>query len=293
MEHPNSLQEPCRPLRILLADDMPINQKVALNMLQKLGYGADVVSNGIEVLAALDRQSYDVILIDVQMPEMDGLEATRKIRHDYLTQPWLIAMTAHSMQSDRELCLKAGMDDYISKPIRLDTLNQALERFKLSRQGGVTGAVKPTGSDLKRDRCTPVFVAAPLTAPLAAEAFLPVIDARMIYELQKIWGQNANTLLCDLFHAYLEDAPQRLAQIQDAVEREDMVALRHAAHTMKSLTAAIGAVRLVKLCETLEAYGREHQLSAIATVLTQLCIQVDHCEQAAIALLGEIGVSPQ
>jgi len=106
------------PLRILLAEDNIVNQKVELLLLKRLGYQADLVSNGQEVLDAISRQSYDVILMDVQMPEMDGLTATRYICQNYSQRPWIVALTANAMQEDRETCLEAGMDDYISKPIR-------------------------------------------------------------------------------------------------------------------------------------------------------------------------------
>jgi GAF domain-containing protein/CheY-like chemotaxis protein len=119
------------PLRILLAEDNAVNQKLALRLLQQMGYRADVAANGLEAVAAINRQRYDVIFMDVQMPEMDGLEATREIRKlQNVTQPRIIAMTANAMQGDREMCLAAGMDDYMSKPIRIDELVMAIVRAK-------------------------------------------------------------------------------------------------------------------------------------------------------------------
>ena len=117
------------PLRILLAEDNTVNQQVALLLLKKFGYRADVVSNGEEVLQALEHADYDVILMDVEMPEMDGLTATRLIRErsSRWTSPWIIAVTAYSMLGDREKCLEIGMNDYISKPIRINELKEALE----------------------------------------------------------------------------------------------------------------------------------------------------------------------
>jgi CheY-like chemotaxis protein len=115
------------PLRVLLAEDNVVNQKLALRILQRMGYRADLAANGLEVLEALQRQPYDLILMDVQMPEMDGLEATRQLRTKH-NEVYIIAMTANAMQGDREMCLAAGMNDYVSKPIQLAELVKALER---------------------------------------------------------------------------------------------------------------------------------------------------------------------
>jgi len=119
-----------RPLRLLLAEDNIINQKVATRILSQMGYRPDVVHNGVEVLEALERQKYDVILMDIQMPDMDGLEATRRIRVQYTgaRRPWIIAMTANAMDSDRKNCFEAGMDGYLSKPVRIEALEAELVR---------------------------------------------------------------------------------------------------------------------------------------------------------------------
>ena len=116
------------PLRILLAEDNVVNQKLALRLLQQMGYRADLASNGVEAIESVERQTYDVVLMDVQMPEMDGLEASRHITAALPAgrRPRIVAMTANAMQGDREMCLAAGMDDYIAKPIRVDQLVEAL-----------------------------------------------------------------------------------------------------------------------------------------------------------------------
>jgi CheY-like chemotaxis protein len=116
-------------LVILLAEDNPVNQKVALSMLKRLDYKVDVANNGLGVLSSLERKAYDVILMDIQMPDMDGLDATRSIREQRMKkQPYIIAMTAYALDGDREEFLKAGMNDYLSKPIRIEELKLALEK---------------------------------------------------------------------------------------------------------------------------------------------------------------------
>ncbi|MBI2814585.1 MAG: CHASE domain-containing protein [Opitutae bacterium] len=129
---PEATAEP-RAERLLLAEDSVVNQKVALAILHKFGFRADVAANGREVLAAVERQPYDVILMDVHMPEMDGLEAARRLgqlRPDAASRPWIVALTANAMQGDREMCLAAGMDDYISKPIKPADLLAAIRRAR-------------------------------------------------------------------------------------------------------------------------------------------------------------------
>ncbi|MCX6678380.1 MAG: response regulator [Methanothrix sp.] len=130
---PSDIRE--HSLRILVAEDNPVNQKVALCMLKRIGYRADVAANGYEVLQALERQPYDVVLMDVQMPEMDGFEATRRIR-SFGFKICIIAMTAHALNGDKEACLYAGMDEYVSKPIRMEELQKALERCVATKNCG-------------------------------------------------------------------------------------------------------------------------------------------------------------
>jgi CheY-like chemotaxis protein len=123
-----SCQNSGSSLRVLLAEDEPSNRKVTMLMLEHLGYSADAVANGIEALQAMEHQTYDVVLMDVKMPEMDGLEATRIIRQRWPNNgPRIIAITAYALNGDREKCLDAGMDGYLAKPIWLDELRMAIE----------------------------------------------------------------------------------------------------------------------------------------------------------------------
>jgi CheY-like chemotaxis protein len=129
------------PLRILLAEDNPVNQKLALRLLSRMGYAAEVAGNGLEAVASVEGGSYDLVLMDVQMPEMDGLEATRQIRARWPDSPLrIVAMTANAMAEDRDACLAAGMDDYVSKPIRVEALTAALVRASEAGSGVEAGA---------------------------------------------------------------------------------------------------------------------------------------------------------
>jgi CheY-like chemotaxis protein len=147
-----TLHTPSEGVHLLVADDNAVNQKVACRMLEKLGYRCDVVANGKEALAALSRIAYDLILMDCQMPEMDGYDATSEIRRleSGLCHTPVIAMTAHVMAGDRERCLEAGMDDYVSKPVRVDELTTALKRWlpDKSRAAPATPAVADGNSIL-------------------------------------------------------------------------------------------------------------------------------------------------
>ena len=182
---------------MLLADDNPINQKVGLSVLQKLGYRADVANNGIEVLQALEQKAYDILFLDVQMPEMDGLEATRQIceRWPRDRRPCIIAMTGNALMGDREKCLDAGMDDYISKPVRIAELQSALEQW------GPTRARKFDTSFLLRPPVPP------------AERLL---DESILAELREMPARTASSIVRELVDLFLEGAPQRIAQISSS-----------------------------------------------------------------------------
>lgn len=123
-----------RPLRILLAEDNPVNRKVFQSMLRRLGYPVDVATNGLEALQALEQRFYNIILMDVQMPEMDGLEATRAIRNRWPKgRPNIIAITAYAPEYSREMCLEAGMDDYINKPVKMSDLENIISKHLSSK----------------------------------------------------------------------------------------------------------------------------------------------------------------
>lgn len=223
------------PLRILIAEDNMVNQKLAVQLLTKMGYRPDVAGNGLEAIQALERQPYDVILMDVQMPEMDGLEATRRIcqRWPRAERPWIIAMTADAMQGDREKCLNAGMDDYVTKPVQVAALVVALERAR--------PVAVQTG---ERERLSAV---AERDDPLDT-----LLDAATLDDIRTLVGDDGEDGLAGLIACFLDDAPRLLNAMRDALDTNDAGALQAAAHTMKSTSALFGATALATLCEALE-----------------------------------------
>ncbi|HMQ51156.1 MAG TPA: response regulator, partial [Anaerolineae bacterium] len=223
------------PLHILLAEDNGVNQKVALGTLKRIGYTADVAANGLEVLEALERQTYDVILMDVQMPEMDGLETTHRIRQDGFSkyrQPRIIAMTAHALAGDRERCLEAGMDDYISKPVRIHELIEALRRC----------AIQPLPVQ------TPVEPQVP--------SLDSVIDLSVLNDFRMMMGENGTYIAIELIQTFFDESSTLLAQLETGVNKRDAYAIRSAAHALKSSAANLGAHQLSTMAEQLELMGR-------------------------------------
>ena len=161
------------PLRILIVEDVLVNQQVALRMLDRLGYSADVVANGKEGLESVSTSHYDVVLMDMQMPVMDGLESTRRIRSDVRAdwQPYIIAMTANAMSGDRERCLEADMNDYVAKPVKIDVLAAAL--MKAPRSSRKSAEVTPEPPDSGYPTPAPQVNTVPTATPVATPAATP------------------------------------------------------------------------------------------------------------------------
>jgi PAS domain S-box-containing protein len=236
-----------RPLRILLAEDNIVNQKVALRLLERMGYRADVAGDGAEAVAAVARQPYDLVLMDVQMPELDGLEATRRIcaRLSQDARPTIVAMTAEAMQGDRERCLAAGMDDYIAKPVKVAELIAALARVvPLAHKAGRAG--ESSVADAER------------------EPARRAIDRSTLDALHETFGADDAGEWPALVASFVTDARMLLATMDAAVVRGDTVALERAAHTLKSTGAIFGADTLARECATLERSGRAGTLDDAA-----------------------------
>ena len=224
-----------RTLQVLVAEDNQVNQLVATRIFQKLGHQVTVVSNGREALSAAQAGKFDLVAMDVQMPEMDGLDATSAIRSWEKaagTHIPIMAMTAHAMKGDRERCLAAGMDGYISKPIHIRELEQAIAQL--------------------------ISTSKPSRVPVAEKNHTDgVIDHASL--LAGIDGDRR--LLRELVRLFLADCPQRLAEIKEAVRRGDAEALRIAAHTLKGSVGNFAAQKAFTASQRLENIGREGDLA--------------------------------
>lgn len=238
-----------RSLRVLLAEDNAVNQKLAVRLLEKRGHRVTVANNGREALAALDRDRFDAVLMDVQMPEMDGFAATAAIRERERASGAhlpVIAMTAHAMKGDRENCLAAGMDGYVSKPLRPDELFTALEGLASPAGGGAGGGPPPAA-----------------TLDKAAA-------------LKRAGGDEE--LLKELAGLCLDECPRLLAEIRGAVARQDGAKLRLSAHALKGSVATLGAGEAAAAALRLEEMGRDQTWAGADAALEAL--------EAAVGRLG-------
>jgi CheY-like chemotaxis protein len=227
------------PLHILVVDDNTINQRVAVRILQQLGYQPEVAGNGREALDALDGKPFDLILMDVMMPEMDGMEATRVLRKrqknpaykNYQSRIVIVAVTAHAMQGDREKCIAAGMDDYLSKPVRPKDVRDMVERW-----GG---------------KITPEIKTPPVKeVPSPVEAGTPV-DMDRILDLT----DGNDDSLRELVEMYLKQTTKQFEQMQTAIHSNDADTLRRVAHSCAGASATLGMTHLLPCLRELEKLG--------------------------------------
>jgi PAS domain S-box-containing protein len=244
-----------RNVRVLLAEDNVVNQRIALKQLKKLGFSADSVSNGNEVLAALQRVPYDIIIMDCQMPEMDGYEVTRRIRQSgsdsYIhlkSAPYIIALTANAMQGDREHCLSLGMNDYLTKPLHLRDLEAVLQRALL-RSAPTSQSPAPGGP---------------------AEPDPQVLDRTVINGLKELREPGQPDPLRELIELFLKDAQPRLEQMERAAEIGDLPKLAAATHAFKGSASNLGARRLATLCAALEKQSKAGDGDQSSNTLTQV-----------------------
>ncbi|MFH1568574.1 MAG: response regulator [Gemmatimonadota bacterium] len=259
------------PLRLLLVEDNQTNQEIALLLLERLAYRADVAANGVEALEALRRQPYDAVLMDVQMPEMDGLEATRRVRRELAaaSQPRIVAMTANAMQEDREECLAAGMDDYLSKPIRIAELTAALQRAASPRPGAASG---------------PVAAAAPGGASTAAAP--SVLDLERFAALQASLGSRAAAMVPALVQGFGREAPLMVEAARQALRAGELETLRRTAHTLKGNAFNFGLAALAQAARDLEYRARDRQVEGAEALVDRVANLLGESRSALCSAAG-------
>ncbi len=257
-------------VRVLVAEDNPVNQKVALRMLEKLGYQVDVVGDGREALEALEHSPYAAVLMDVQMPEMDGYEATAEIRRregEELHTP-VIAMTANAMQGDREKVLEAGMDDYVPKPVKSEELDAVLKRW--------------LRKEVEEEPRKPNVDAQPVMPEEDAnrEDSEDPLDRATLEGLRELGGSE---LITELGEAFSSVTPPQLANLRVAVEGGDAEAVERIAHTLKGSSANMGARRMAGICEELQKPKVSTDLAEALELLDRLEVEFERVQRALAA----------
>ncbi|MBK7761161.1 MAG: response regulator [Deltaproteobacteria bacterium] len=271
---------------LLVAEDNPVNQRVAAAMLRRLGYEVDVVDNGAKAVEAMSTRGYDAVLMDCEMPVLDGFEATRRVRAaegDGRRVP-IIAMTAHVLRGDRERCIGAGMDDFIAKPIDLVRLGRVLARWVTDSRDT---------EERRRDALMPPLQAVrqTLSADEPSVEASPLLDLTPLLELESLAPPGEPSPLRGVLATFLEELPRELARIQRLDEEGDSDELARALHRLKGAAAALGASRLNAQCADWEGALKQSSPSPDPTRLARLSRTADATKKVLSAELARVGTS--
>jgi CheY-like chemotaxis protein/HPt (histidine-containing phosphotransfer) domain-containing protein len=243
--------------RLLLAEDNPVNQEVALGILQIEGYQVTVAKNGAEAVDAFSKAAFDLILMDCHMPEMDGFEATRKIREmekqNNLKRMPIVALTANAMQQDREECLNAGMDDHLSKPYSRLQMRETLDRW-LSADNTEDG--KPVKENAEQ--------------AASAHKVVSILDRSALEGLRALETSDNPNLVSRIIEAYMTDSPKLIDKMRHALGTADMMEVAKAAHTLKSSSANVGALELSDRCKQLESAAKRGAAETSRDLLSEI-----------------------
>ena len=256
---------PAKTLTLLLVEDNVVNQRVTLSQLKHLGYTADVASDGEVALQMMTQTTYDLVLMDCQMPGLDGYSTTRVIRHleeGQQQQVIIIALTANAMKADRDECLAAGMDDYLSKPLRKDVLAAKLTHWSqvlLARRQTATSAIpSPATTDLPPSLAPQLAAIAPSTTdlPVADNALSHVIDWHYLHQL----SYDNEEFERELLHIFVEDVGNHLACLKIAIDHRHFLDIEHTAHHIKGASANVGLATMSAIASQFEQEARHHQI---------------------------------
>ncbi len=274
----HSLREAWQSLRVLLAEDNRVNQRLAVTILERLGHDVTVASNGREAVEACERADFDLVLMDIQMPEMGGVEATQVIREREAKEGGhlpIVAMTAHAMAGDRERFLEAGMDEYISKPISQERLREVVRSL---------GALGGSGSPDESPAEAHLPEASPPESTAAAAGHADVFNRAEL--LERV--ESDTELLSTLVGVFKADRPQMMSEIEEAIAVGDAEALSGAAHTIKGALSVFGAEPARALAERLELTSRAGEIAEAPRLYQELGEAVQRTEDGLDALLAEL-----
>ncbi len=252
------------PVKILIAEDNLINQKLALNIFEGLGYSPKMVNNGLEVIDALKKESYDLIFMDVQMPELDGLETTRFIiqKMDLVQRPIIVAMTAFALEGDKEKCMEAGMDDYISKPFLLEEIVERIRKWggryiqaraEMEQQNNHRNAEKPSNA---------------------------VLDMAVVQRLRDMTAGSDPTFFSNVIAMFVEQGREITAELEMLSKKEDWRAMSKLAHKLKGSALNIGANLLAEVCRQIELVGESPSPADCISLLPTLMKEWKKTEEA-------------
>ncbi len=259
-----------RPLVILVAEDNVVNQRLAVEILEKRGHTVVIANNGNEATRALATQRFDLVLMDVQMPEMDGIEATHMIRSCESARGEhtpIVAMTAHAMKGDRETCLQAGMDDYLTKPLQVAELLQVLDRVATAN---CDNSQDRTNDCLRRVKPRVLPSAAALNSATFQEGTIPIDTTALLARVENDWD-----LLHEMIELFLESAPPLMAEIHAGVARQDSRTVERAAHALKGSMQSISAVPAAQAALRLEELARLGHVEDSRQTLSTLKLEFD------------------
>jgi CheY-like chemotaxis protein/HPt (histidine-containing phosphotransfer) domain-containing protein len=271
-------------LHVLVAEDNAVNQRVIVRLLEKMGHIPILAYNGQEAVEAYESRPFDVVLMDVQMPVMDGLAATRAIRESEARNPGrrrlpIMALTAYAMRGDRERCLAAGMDDYLTKPVKPDELSAALNHLVGADAAPADGAASAVAESPDRAR------AGGAEAPVAGEPVPvavgdPAPEAGFDFSAALNYVGGDRELLDELFGIFVEDAPIRMKAIRHAIGSGEVTELTREAHTLKGSLKVIGATTAAGLAQGLEALGRDGNMGEADKLAIALEREMDRLLQS-------------
>jgi len=268
-------------LRILVADDNLFNQHLLLQMLKHLGCSGEAVKNGLEVLEKLQNQPYDLIFLDINMPEMNGLTTARRICTEYPdanSRPYLVAVTGNVSDGDKAECLEAGMNDYLVKPVDLGDLTEIFNQlpFGQSPSSEAVAVGEKKNSDVTHSVVHPNLPNNSWVNKLTPAS----LDPDALKMIHTVADGDSRQFFHTMIHCYLDDSPNLMQVLKQAISQQDSRQLAEAAHSLKSMSAGLGAKSLAQLCQSLETMGKMGKIAVPHALLREIEMEYERVKLA-------------